>query len=169
MVPKIGLNLERNYSINFDLPEREKKLIKFIVIHYTGMKIESNALKRLLNPKSKVSTHYFIKNNGVIVNMVPDEYTAWHAGVSYWNKFKSLNKYSIGVEISNPGHIYGYKNFSHKQISSLTKLLRMLIKKYKIKKKKCFRSFRYSPFKKKGSRRKIPMEKIGKRRSIFSA
>ena len=60
MVPKIGLNLERNYSINFDLPEREKKLIKFIVIHYTGMKIESNALKRLLNPKSKVSTHYFI-------------------------------------------------------------------------------------------------------------
>ena len=162
MVPKIGLNLERNYSINFDLPEREKKLIKFIVIHYTGMKIESNALKRLLNPKSKVSTHYFIKNNGVIVNMVPDEYTAWHAGVSYWNKFKSLNKYSIGVEISNPGHIYGYKNFSHKQISSLTKLLRMLIKKYKIKKKNVLGHSDIAPSRKKDPGEKFPWKKLGK-------
>ena len=53
MTPKTGLNLERKYSINFDLPERDKKLIKFIIIHYTGMKIESKAIERLVNPKSK--------------------------------------------------------------------------------------------------------------------
>ena len=82
MTPKIGLNLERNYSINFDLPERDKKLIKFIIIHYTGMKVESKAIERLVSPKSKVSTHYFIRNDGTIINMVPDEYVAWHAGVS---------------------------------------------------------------------------------------
>ena len=131
MTPKIGLNLERNYSINFDLPERNKKLINFVIIHYTGMKIESKAIKRLTDPKFKVSAHYFIKNNGTIVNMVPDDYIAWHAGVSNWKNFKSLNKYSIGVELSNPGHKHGYKNFSHKQISSLTKLLKMFIKRYK--------------------------------------
>ena len=68
MATKIGLNLKRNYSINFDLPQRSKKLIKFIIIHYTGMKIESKAVKRLLNPKSRVSTHYFIKNDGTIIN-----------------------------------------------------------------------------------------------------
>ena len=107
MTPKIGLNLERNYSINFDLPERSKKLIKFVIIHYTGMKVESKAIERLVNPKSKVSTHYFIRNDGTIINMVPDEYVAWHAGLSNWKNFKSLNKYSIGVELSNPGHNHG--------------------------------------------------------------
>ena len=63
MAHKIGLNLERKYSINFDLPKRDKKLIKFIIIHYTGMKIESKAIERLVNSKYKVSTHYFIRND----------------------------------------------------------------------------------------------------------
>ena len=141
MTPKIGLKLERIYSINFDLPKRDKKLIKFIIIHYTGMKKESEALKRLSNPKSEVSAHYFIKNNGTIINMVPDDYIAWHAGISHLKNYKSLNKYSIGVEISNPGHKHGYRNFSHNQISSLSKLLKKFKEKYKIKKKKYSRSF----------------------------
>ena len=167
MSPKIGLNLERNYSINFDFPQRNKNLIKFIIIHYTGMKIETKALKRLVNPKSKVSAHYFIKDNGAIVNMVPDEYVAWHAGVSNWKKFKSLNKYSIGVEISNPGHFYGYKNFSHKQISSLTKLLRMLIKKYKIKTKNILGHSDIAPLRKKDPGEKFPWKKLGEKGVSF--
>ena len=71
---KIGLNLSRYYSINFDVPKRSKKSIKFIIIHYTGMKKESDAIKRLCNPKSKVSSHYFIRNNGKVLNLVPDLY-----------------------------------------------------------------------------------------------
>ena len=63
MSSKIGLNLTRYYSINFDLLKRSKRSIKFIIIHYTGMKKESDAIKRLCDPKSKVSAHYFIKNN----------------------------------------------------------------------------------------------------------
>ena len=167
MTPKTGLNLERKYSINFDLPKRDKKLIKFIIIHYTGMKIESKAIERLVNPKSKVSTHYFIRNDGTIINMVPDEYVAWHAGVSNWKNFKSLNKYSIGVELSNPGHNHGYKNFSHKQIVSLTKLLKMFIKEYKIKKENILGHSDIAPLRKKDPGEKFPWKKLGKKRVSF--
>ena len=167
MLPKTGLNLERKYSINFDLPERDKKLIKFIIIHYTGMKIESKAIERLVNPKSKVSTHYFIRNDGTIINMVPDEYVAWHAGLSNWKNFKSLNKYSIGVELSNPGHNHGYKNFSHKQIVSLTKLLKMFIKEYKIKKENILGHSDIAPLRKKDPGEKFPWKKLGKKRVSF--
>ena len=74
------------------------------------MKKESDAIKRLCNPRSKVSSHYFIKNNGEILNLVPDLFKAWHAGVSSWKNFNFLNTYSIGIEINNPGHDHGYKN-----------------------------------------------------------
>ena len=67
MTYKMGLNLVKNYSCNFSLPKRNKKIIKFIIIHYTGMKKESDAIKRLCNLKSKVSANYFIKNNGQIL------------------------------------------------------------------------------------------------------
>ena len=167
MTPKIGLNLERNYSINFDLPERDRKLIKFIIIHYTGMKKESEALKRLSNPKSKVSTHYFIKNNGTIINMVPDDYVAWHAGISHWKNYKSLNKYSIGVEISNPGHNHKYKKFSQKQISSLIKLLKIIIKEYKIKRKNILGHSDIAPSRKKDPGEKFPWRKLAKKKISY--
>ena len=78
--------INKNYSPNFSLPKRLKKNIHFIVIHYTGMKNEQKALKRLSDEKHKVSAHYFIKKNGLIVNLVPDLYEAWHAGKSRWKK-----------------------------------------------------------------------------------
>ena len=83
MTLKIGLKLIKKYSINFDLPERNYRSIKFVIIHYTGMQTESKAINRLLDSNSKVSTHYFIKNNGLIINMVPDDYVSWHAGKSF--------------------------------------------------------------------------------------
>ena len=101
-----------NYSPNFNLKKRYNRQIKFLVFHYTGMKLEVDAIKRLTEIQSEVSSHYFIKNNGEIVLMVPEPYIAWHAGVSFWKGYKSLNKYSIGIEISNPGHSHNYKNFS---------------------------------------------------------
>ena len=93
-----------NYSPNFDSNKRKSKQIKFLIFHYTGMKKESDAIKRLTEIQSEVSSHYLIKRNGDIMVMVPDLYAAWHAGKSSWKIFKSLNKNSIGVEISNPGH-----------------------------------------------------------------
>ena len=111
-----------NYSPNFNSKKRNFRQIKFIVFHYTGMKKESEALKRLTNIQSEVSSHYLIKNNGEIVVLVPDLYIAWHAGVSSWKKFKSLNKNSIGIEISNSGHDSIYKKFSKNQIQSILRL-----------------------------------------------
>ena len=161
---KTGINLTRNYSINFDLQRRNKKLIKFIIIHYTGMKSESDAIKRLCDPKSKVSSHYFIKNNGDLLNLVPDLYNAWHAGQSSWKKLKSLNMYSIGIEINNPGHNFKYKKYTLNQISTLTKLLKVLKKKYKIRKQNILGHSDVSPDRKKDPGEKFPWDKLAKKK-----
>ena len=72
-----------NYSPNFNEKKRDSKKIKFLIFHYTGMKKESESIKRLTSIKSKVSAHYLIKNNGEIITLVPELYIAWHAGVSF--------------------------------------------------------------------------------------
>ena len=161
---KIGINLTRYYSINFDTPKRDKNLIKFIIIHYTGMRRESEAIKKLCDIKSKVSAHYFIKKNGEVLNLVPDLYTAWHAGKSKWKKFISLNKYSIGIEISNPGHDFKYPSFSQNQIKELEKLLGYLIKKYKIHRQYVLGHSDISPFRKKDPGEKFPWKQLAKKK-----
>ena len=160
MYRKIGIKLTPNYSCNFSIPKRSKKRIKFIIIHYTGMKAESTAIKRLQDPKSKVSSHYYVKKNGNLLNLVPDLYEAWHAGKSRWKNFKSLNKDSIGIEITNPGHENGYKNFSSNQITSLKKLLKYLIKKYRIKHKHILGHSDISPDRKKDPGEKFPWREL---------
>ena len=167
MFQKIGLKMATSYSPNFNLPKRTKNRIKFIIIHYTGMKKESAAIKRLQDPKSKVSSHYLIKRNGEIINLVPDLFEAWHAGVSSWKHFKSLNKNSIGIEITNPGHQHGYKKFSKKQIFSLQKLLKILVKKYKIKKNNVLGHSDISPDRKKDPGEKFPWEMLAKNKLSF--
>ena len=94
------------------------------------MKSETKAINRLIDEKSKVSCHYLIKRNGNIILMVPEPYIAWHAGISFWKNRRNLNKNSIGIEISNTGHQFGYQKYSKKQIMSLIKLSKYLIKKY---------------------------------------
>ena len=133
------------------------------------MKKESEAIQKLCNSRSKVSSHYFIKNNGQILNLVPDLYTAWHAGVSCWKKFKSLNKYSIGIEINNPGHDHGYKKFNSKQIFSLIKLLKYLKKKYNIKKQNILGHSDIAPYRKKDPGEKFPWDVLAKKKSLLLA
>ncbi len=158
MWPKITIN----YSPNFNIPKRSKKKIKFIIIHYTGMKKESSAIKRLSNYRSNVSAHYFVKNNGEIINLVPDLYEAWHAGKSNWKKYKSINKNSIGIEIQNQGHDFGYKKFSFKQINSLKKLIKKLIELYAINKDNILGHSDISPDRKKDPGEKFPWKNLAK-------
>ena len=165
------MNLIHNYSPNFVTKKRKQNQIKFIIFHYTGMKRESKAIKRLIDIKSKVSCHYLIKNNGEIIVMLPDLYESWHAGVSSWKNFKSLNKHSIGIEISNPGHDYNYKEFSKKQIQSLKRLSQFLIKKYKINQKNILGHSDIAPDRKQDPGEKFPWRylakfKIGKWHSL---
>ena len=158
----MGLNLTKNYSVNFSIPKRTKQQIKFIIIHYTGMKKEISAIKRLTEPGTNVSAHYFIKNNGYIINLVPDLYEAWHAGKSKWGSYNSINKYSIGIEISNPGHNFIYKDFNSRQIKSLKKLLKKLIKNYKIKTRNILGHSDIAPNRKIDPGEKFPWKKLAK-------
>ena len=158
MWPKISLN----YSPNFNIIKRTKKNIKFIIIHYTGMHNELSALKKLCDIKAKVSAHYFIKKDGSVLNLVPPIYEAWHAGKSYWKGLKSLNKYSIGIEIQNSGHDNKYEKFSQKQIISTKKLLRYLISKYKVNLKNILGHSDIAPDRKKDPGEKFPWKDLAK-------
>ena len=151
-----------NYSPSFNPKKRSLKKIKFIIFHYTGMKKESEAIKRLTEIQSGVSSHYLIKNNGDIVKIVPDLYIAWHAGISSWKNFKLLNKNSIGIEISNPGHDFNYKQFSQKQIKSILILSKFLIKKYKISKENILGHSDIAPSRKKDPGERFPWKHLSK-------
>ena len=147
-----------NYSPNFNSKKRNFKKIKFIVFHYTGMKKESEAINRLTNIQSEVSCHYVVKKNGEIITVVPESYVAWHAGKSSWRNYDLLNKSSIGIEITNPGHEHGYKKFSKKQISSLLKLSKAIIKKYKINPKNILGHSDIAPQRKRDPGEKFPWQ-----------
>ena len=122
-----------NYSPNRSKKARRKREIKFVIIHYTGMQSEIESIKRLTNSKFKVSCHYLINRKGKIIQMVEDKYVAWHAGKSKWKSFFDINKNSIGIELVNKGHEFGYQYFSKPQIKSLISLCKKLKKKYSIK------------------------------------
>jgi len=151
-------NIRKFYSPNFYKIKRKRNNIKYIIIHYTGMKREQDALKRLTKIQSEVSSHYFIKNNGTLLLLVPELYIAWHAGKSSWKNKKFLNKSSIGIEISNPGHRYGYKKFNKKQIQILINLLKKLINKFKISPKNILGHSDIAPERKKDPGEKFPWE-----------
>ena len=153
-----------NYSPNFDTKKRSTSRVKYLIFHYTGMRSENAAIKKLTNTSSKVSCHYFIKSNGEIIKIVPDLYTAWHAGISSWKKDKSLNSNSIGIEISNPGHDYKYKKFNQRQLTSIIKLSKNLKKKYKIKKENILGHSDIAPLRKKDPGEKFPWELLNKKK-----
>ena len=117
---------------------------------------EKKAIERLANKSSKVSCHYFIKRDGTIINMVPDKFVAWHAGLSCWKSHKNLNSRSIGIEIQNSGHENKYEKFSKKQIKSLLLLSKILKKKYNIKSKNFLGHSDIAPNRKKDPGEKFP-------------
>ena len=161
-MPKLSIDTTQNYSPNFNSKKRQPKNIKFIIFHYTGMKKEIDAINKLSNQKSKVSCHYFIRNNGEIITLIPDLYISWHAGISAWKGYKSINRNSIGIEISNPGHDFIYKKFSSKQINSLLKLTTFLIKKYNINSNFILGHSDISPDRKKDPGEKFPWKYFSK-------
>ena len=151
-----------NYSPNFDPKKRKTNQIKFLILHYTGMKTEKAAINRLTDIESRVSAHYLIKQNGEIITLVPDLYTAWHAGKSVWKNYTSLNKDSIGIEIVNPGHDINYKKFSKIQLAALVRLSKFLIKKYRINLKNILGHSDIAPERKKDPGEKFPWKLLSK-------
>ena len=153
-----------NYSPNFNLKKRRKNKIKYLIFHYTGMKNDRLAIKKLTSFNSNVSCHYYITSSGKLIQMVPDLYTAWHAGKSNWRNDKSLNHNSIGIEISNPGHEHGYRKFSDRQVKSLIRISKLIINKYKIDKKKILGHSDIAPLRKKDPGEKFPWKLLSKQK-----
>lgn len=126
------------------------------------MQSELESLNRLCSSRTKVSSHIVISRNGKIYRLVQDNQIAWHAGISCWGKYKNLNKNSIGIELINKGHQYGYTNFKKKQISSLVQVCKNLIKKYKIKSKNVVGHSDIAPLRKIDPGEKFPWEKLAR-------
>ena len=124
------------------------------------MQSERESLDRLTDPKSKVSSHYAINQKGKIFRLVNDNQIAWHAGKSCWGKYKNLNKNSIGIELVNKGHQFGYTNFKKRQLSSLIKICKSLIKKYKIKKRNIVGHSDIAPLRKIDPGEKFPWKQL---------
>ena len=152
------------YSPNFDRKKRLANSIKIIVIHYTGMQSERESIIKLCNRRSKVSSHFLINQNGKVYRMVQDNKIAWHAGKSCWKNYKNLNKNSIGIELVNKGHQFGYTNFTKKQILSLVKICKILIKRYKIKKNNIIGHSDIAPLRKVDPGEKFPWEHLAKKK-----
>jgi len=106
--------------------------INSIIIHYTGMKTAQDALDRLCDPASEVSAHYTIDMDGTIYNHADPTKRAWHAGVSQWGSLSNFNDFSIGIELVNKGHEFGYHAFPDGQIDALIDLMKDLYKQFPI-------------------------------------
>lgn len=106
--------------------------ISLIVLHYTGMQTAEAAIARLCDPEAKVSCHYLVAEDGTVLRMVPEDRRAWHAGASHWRGISDVNSASIGIEIVNPGHEFGYHPFADAQIASLIPLVSEIKDRYGI-------------------------------------
>jgi N-acetylmuramoyl-L-alanine amidase len=106
--------------------------VSMVVLHYTGMENAAAAIDRLRDPEARVSCHYLIAEDGQVLRMVPEERRAWHAGKSYWRGLHNVNGASIGIELVNPGHEFGYRPFPEEQMASLLPLLAGLVDRYDI-------------------------------------
>jgi N-acetylmuramoyl-L-alanine amidase len=158
------MKIKNYFSPNFDSKKRSIKSIKIIVFHYTGMQSERESLIRLCNPKSKVSCHYLVGRNGTIYRLVKENKVAWHAGKSHWRNYKNLNKNSIGIELVNKGHKFGYTNFTKKQLTSLLKITKSIVKKYKIKNKNIVGHSDIAPLRKIDPGEKFPWKEFSKKK-----
>lgn len=118
-------------SPNFD--ERNcRRPVDMVVLHYTGMPTAAAALERLCDPAAKVSAHYVIDEDGTVYRLVDEGKRAWHAGVSYWRGIRDVNARSIGIELVNPGHEFGYREFPTVQIDALLALLTDIATRHQI-------------------------------------
>jgi len=114
-------------SPNFDARDSG---ISMVVLHYTGMRDAESAIARLRDPEARVSCHYLIAEDGQILRMVAEENRAWHAGLSYWRGVQGVNACSIGIEIVNPGHEFGYRPFTEQQMAALLPLLAGIVERH---------------------------------------
>jgi N-acetylmuramoyl-L-alanine amidase len=125
------MKIEDRPSPNFDV-RPGTGLIDMLILHYTGMKTAKEALERLCDPAAKVSAHYLIDEDGSVWRLVDETARAWHAGISSWRGRSDINAASIGIELVNPGHEFGYRPFPEAQMTALEALAHEILARHPI-------------------------------------
>lgn len=148
-------------SPNFD----ERTLpVTMVVLHYTGMRDAASAIAQLSNPEAKVSAHYLVAEDGQIVRMVDEAKRAWHAGKSFWRGVTDVNSASVGIEIVNPGHEFGYRPFPVAQIDALIPLMQEITMRYRITRGNVVGHSDIAPARKEDPGELFPWERLAKLR-----
>jgi len=133
-----------------------------IILHYTGTKTAEEALAHLRKPESKVSSHYLVFDDGRIAQLVPERLRAWHAGVSSWEGTSDINSRSIGIEIANPGHEFGYLEFPAKQIRAVIALCQDIIRRHRVRPQHVLAHSDVAPGRKQDPGEKFPWRQLHK-------
>lgn len=130
------MNSMRQWLVHREVPSpnwNERKLpISMVVLHYTGMESADAALERMCDPAAEVSAHYMIDEDGTVIGLVDEDKRAWHAGRAFWRGETDVNSASIGIELVNPGHEFGYRPFTEAQVGALLPLLSDIVKRHDI-------------------------------------
>ncbi|TXC70807.1 N-acetylmuramoyl-L-alanine amidase [Sphingomonas ginsenosidivorax] len=138
--------------------------ITMIVLHYTGMQAGASAIARLRDIEAKVSSHYLVDEDGTVVRMVDEAHRAWHAGRSHWREIDDVNSASIGIEIVNPGHEFGYRPFPAEQIAALLPLVAEIKDRYAITRGNVVGHSDVAPERKRDPGELFPWHELAKRR-----
>jgi N-acetylmuramoyl-L-alanine amidase len=148
-------------SPNFD--ERVAP-VSMIVLHYTGMETGEAALARLRDPEAKVSAHYLVEEDGRIFRLVDEEHRAWHAGRSHWRGVTDVNSASIGIEIVNPGHEFGYRDFPEVQVNAVIRLVADVKDRHQVTRGNVVGHSDIAPTRKKDPGERFPWAKLARLR-----
>lgn len=153
--------ITEHWSPNFN----ERKLpISMIVLHYTGMESGAAALARLMDPNAEVSAHYLVEEDGAITAMVREDRRAWHAGRAHWRGISDVNSASVGIEIVNPGHEFGYRPFPDEQIASVMRLVQDIKNRHAVTRGNIVGHSDIAPARKQDPGELFPWDALAKRR-----
>lgn len=131
-----------------------------IILHYTGMESEDGAIDWLRRPESEVSSHYVVRENGEVLQLVPESRRAWHAGKSFWAGKTDINSHSIGIEIANPGHTFGLPDFPDRQIDAVIDLCRDCMRRWQIRPERVLGHSDVAPVRKVDPGEKFPWARL---------
>jgi N-acetylmuramoyl-L-alanine amidase len=134
--------------------------IDILLLHYTGMAATARAIERLSEPSARVSSHYVVDERGDILQLVPEARRAWHAGVSSWEGIADINSHSVGIEIGNPGHSFGYPDFPDAQIAAVIALSADIVARHRILPERVLAHSDVAPWRKRDPGEKFPWHRL---------
>jgi N-acetylmuramoyl-L-alanine amidase len=154
-----SLHIDESPSPNYG-PRADGKHVGMLILHYTGMNSAEQSLRWLCDPRSSVSSHYFLFEDGRTLRLVEERERAWHAGKSFWAGETDINSCSIGIEIANPGHQFGYRDFPKAQVEALILLCRDILARHSIPPERILAHSDVAPLRKEDPGERFPWQRL---------